>query len=97
MLVMKGQFNTAMGTVQPPNTTFSEISHFVRVIERNHRGNVEFQFSIGDPSLYLEMTLPLAAFEDFCREHEVCVLSDEQAREVDANERRWRFGDVEED
>ena len=66
---------------------------FVRVTNQDRRGNVEFQFSIGDPSLYLEMILPPAAFAEFCDEHQVRLLTDEESARVDANERRWRFGD----
>ena len=65
----------------------------VRVTGRNARGFVEFQFSMGDPSLYLEMTLPESAFQEFCQTHNAVHLSAEQARQVDEDEQRWRFGD----
>jgi len=65
---------------------------YVRVTRQDHRGYVEFQFSIGDPSLYLEMTLPPEAFTELCREHAVRHLSDEEARRVDAAEDIWRYG-----
>ena len=38
-------------------------TRFVRVTGTTRGGFVEFQFSIGDPSLYLEMILPPSAFE----------------------------------
>ncbi len=74
-----------------------KIIRYVRVTNLNHHGNVEFQFSIGDPSLYLEMVLPPAAFDEFCADHEVRMLTDDDAATVDANERRWRFGDDEQE
>lgn len=86
-----------MGTVTPLTITNREPSRFVRVTDPNRRGFVEFQFSVGDPSLYLEMTLPQRAFEEFCREHEVRVLSNEESAQVDLDERRWRYGDDEEE
>ena len=86
-----------MGTVTPLKGENAEPTRFVRVTDRDHRGFVEFQFSIGDPGLYLEMTLPPAAFHEFCRDHQVRVLSEEEGRKVDEKERRWRFGDIEED
>ena len=86
-----------MGTVTPLNIANGELERCVRVTDRDHRGFVEFQFSIGDPSLYLEMTLPPAAFAEFCREHRVRMLSAEEGDQVDAKERRWRFGDDEEE
>ncbi len=85
-----------MGTVTRLSTAMNEPNRFVRVTDRDHRGFVEFQFSIGEPGLYLEMTLPRPAFEEFCNEHQVRMLSDKEAARVDANERRWRFGDDEE-
>lgn len=70
---------------------------YVRVTNADHNGYVEFQFSIGDPGLYLEMTLPPAAFAEFCTTNAAIHLSDEQARAVDADERKWRYGKDEED
>ena len=81
-------------TLQNPN---DDASCYVRVTDSDHRGNVEFQFSISDPSLYLEMTLPKAAFDEFCREHLVRTLSEEEGAQVDADKWRWRFGDDEQE
>jgi len=86
-----------MGSVTELGSDSGELTRFVRVTNRDHRGFVEFQFSIGDPGLYLEMTLPPAAFTEFCRDHRVRELSEEEGARVDANERRWRFGDDEEE
>jgi phenol hydroxylase P0 protein len=87
----------AMGSVTTLTGQHDVATHYVRVTTGNHRGYVEFQYSVGDPSLYLEMTLPPAAFAEFCHKNEVCVLSEEQGRVVDAAERRWRFGDDEDE
>ena len=65
----------------------------VRVTDTDHRGYIEFQFSIGDPTLYLEMTLPQAAFDEFCATHGARHLTDDEARAVDAAEGKWRYGD----
>ncbi|MGE0482541.1 MAG: phenol hydroxylase subunit [Gammaproteobacteria bacterium] len=70
---------------------------FVRVTNPDHKGFVEFQFSIGDPKLYLEMTLPPAAFDEFCRQHGATHLSAAQARAVDEFENTWRYGREDED
>lgn len=66
--------------------------HFVRVTREHPRGYVEFQFAIDDPSLYLEMTLPPAAFAEFCARFAVVHLSAEQAAAVDIADRRWHAG-----
>lgn len=69
----------------------------VRVTDPDHHGFVEFQFSLGDPTLYLEMTLPPAAFREFCAAHNATPLSDEQSAAVDAAENKWRYGADNED
>ncbi|MCB1746160.1 MAG: phenol hydroxylase [Gammaproteobacteria bacterium] len=70
---------------------------FVRVTNPDRRGFVEFQFSIGDPRFYLEMTLPPAAFAAFCRQHGATPLGAAAARAVDAFENAWRDGRAHED
>lgn len=47
---------------------------------RDHRF-IEFDFSIGDPDLTVELILPASAFEEFCAMHHAHVLStDEEIR-----------------
>lgn len=67
----------------------------VRVIgERN--GLIEFEYGIGDLSLALELMLPPAAFEDFCRANAVEVITDEPDHIPDeaARAMAWRPSDV---
>ncbi|WP_218140066.1 phenol hydroxylase subunit [Solimonas aquatica] len=47
---------------------------FVRVTGRRPDGYVEFQFSIHHQELFVELILPAAAFEDFCRRNDVTLL-----------------------
>lgn len=54
---------------------------------------IEFDFAIGDPSLYVEMVLPVAAFEQFCRLNRVQMMTEEQAQAVDADMEKWRYGE----
>lgn len=65
---------------------------YVRVTNPDHHGFVEFQFSIGDPAIYLEMTLPPAAFAEFCATHRARHLDAGEAAVVDATQARWRYG-----
>lgn len=67
---------------------------FVRITSRDRPGLVEFNFSIGDPSLYLEMILPDEAFDEFCRSNQVTFLTDEQAEAVAKQQEKWRYGEV---
>ncbi|MEY4754318.1 MAG: hypothetical protein RJA44_1993 [Pseudomonadota bacterium] len=46
---------------------FDPSQKFIRVVERRADGMVEFEFAVGEPELFVEMLLPQAAFEDFCR------------------------------
>ncbi|MBC7858800.1 MAG: phenol hydroxylase [Burkholderiaceae bacterium] len=48
---------------------------FVRLIEVRGNGMVEFEFAIGEPELFVELMLPRAAFQDFCRDNQVTMLA----------------------
>ncbi|MCB9394247.1 MAG: phenol hydroxylase subunit [Ilumatobacteraceae bacterium] len=50
----------------PEPRGFDTTRRFVRVVERRPDGFVEFHFSIGDPSLFVEMLLSETAFDEFC-------------------------------
>jgi phenol hydroxylase P0 protein len=45
---------------------FDTERRFVRVVEHRADGFVDFRFSIGDPSLFVEMLLSESAFAEFC-------------------------------
>jgi phenol hydroxylase P0 protein len=47
---------------------------YVRVCNQRPDGFIEFEFSIGDPALAVELMLPEAAFHEFCLTNEVIVL-----------------------
>ena len=64
----------------------------VRVTRWREDGFVEFDFSLGDADLYLEMILPRKAFEEFCTAYAVAYLSDSDAALLDADRRKWREG-----
>ena len=75
-----------------PATNSADGQRYVRVTNIDSRGFVEFQFSIGDPNLYLEMTLPQTAFDEFCLKENAERLTPEQERMVDETELKWRYG-----
>lgn len=64
----------------------------VRVSQTRPDGFVEFDFSLGDPSLYVELILPRRAFEEFCESNEVRFLSAAEAAAVEGDRRKWREG-----
>lgn len=49
---------------------------FVRIKELRANGLVCFEFAIGWPELFVDLMLPRAAFDDFCRRQQVQLLSD---------------------
>lgn len=52
---------------QAPTEHFDISLRFIRIVEEHRNGLVEFEFAAGEPDLYVEMILPRAEFEDFCR------------------------------
>lgn len=55
-------------------TPLDATRRYVRVCQQRPDGFVEFEFSIGDPALAVELMLPEAAFHEFCLTNEVIVL-----------------------
>ncbi|NCF17506.1 MAG: phenol hydroxylase [Haliea sp.] len=72
---------------------FSKLTRYVRVRQVVNDKFIEFDFAIGDPSLYVELVLPKAAFDAFCRHNQVVMMTEEQAAAVDADMEKWRYGD----
>lgn len=46
---------------------------YVRVTERDEQW-VEFEFSIGDPKIFVELVMPPEQFRQFCLEQVACQL-----------------------
>jgi len=71
---------------------FDVTKHYVRFREIRDDGYVLFDFAIGDPELAVELMLPLAAYQAFCRERGVIYLTREQADTIDFERSKWQFG-----
>lgn len=54
---------------------FDTSKKFVRVMEVRANGMVEFEFSVGEPELAVELIMPRAAFEEFCKANAVTFLA----------------------
>lgn len=76
-----------------PNPAFEDLKRYVRVRKIIKDEFVEFDFAIGEPSLYVELVLPKAAFESFCEHNNVIVMTDEEAEAIDADMQKWRYGE----
>ncbi|MDN0083172.1 phenol hydroxylase subunit [Crenobacter sp. SG2305] len=73
---------------QPRAAGLERQSRFVRVTARNANW-IEFEFSIGDPALCVEMILTPAQFAAFCQEQRAKHLSDEHASRLEQERRKW--------
>lgn len=54
---------------EPP--VFDPRNRYVRIITAREDGLVEFEFAVGEPQLFVEMVMPRAEFEQFCRDQQV--------------------------
>lgn len=52
-------------------TDFDPAKRYVRIVSTRADGMVEFEFAVGEPQLFVEMLLPQAEFEQFCRDQKV--------------------------
>ncbi len=69
------------------------LKHYVHITNKKRAGFVEFNYSIDDPGLFLEMILPTVAFEDFCEKNSVIFLAPEEVTAVERQQEKWRDGD----
>jgi len=74
-------------------TPMSDLTRYARIRRVVDDKFIEFDFAIGDPSLYVELVLPRDAFDIFCRHNKVVMMTDEQAQAVDADMAKWRYGE----
>jgi|TARA_R110002096_G_scaffold194791_16_gene377259 phenol/toluene 2-monooxygenase (NADH) P0/A0 len=65
---------------------------FVRVTKVLHDKYVEFEFSINDPTIHVELVLPFEHFKTFCEKNKVQHLTPEQEALVEYDKLKWRFG-----
>lgn len=63
--------------------SFDPTRRYVRVCEQRSDGFIEFEFSIGDPALCVELMLPENAFHEFCLANDVIVLDPAQSGQGD--------------
>lgn len=75
------------------NPGFEQLTKYVRVRSSENARFVEFDFAIGDPSLFVELILPQGAFAHFCQVNDVVFMTQEQQEAVDIEMLKWRYGD----
>ncbi len=62
---------------------FDVSKKYVRVMEVRANGMVEFEFSVGEPEMAVELIMPEAAFAEFCRDNQVTFIGDQPAPAAD--------------
>lgn len=70
----------------------SQQTRYVRVTGVRNKRFVEFDFSIGDPTIFVELVLPFEQFDIFCKRHQAQELTPEQKAQVDLDSLKWRYG-----
>lgn len=53
------------------SSDFDPARRYVRIINQRADGMVEFEFAVGEPQLFVEMVMPRAEFDQFCRAQQV--------------------------
>ncbi|MEH6577187.1 MAG: phenol hydroxylase subunit [Amphritea sp.] len=89
--MMDVQLHTRSEKADKP--VFEQLTKYIRVRSSENSRFVEFDFAIGDPSLFVELIMPQAAFEHFCQVNDVVVMSREQQDAVDSEMEKWRYGE----
>lgn len=80
-------------TQEQPKQSFDELVKYIRVRSEEGARFVEFDFAIGDPSLFVELVMPPEAFRHFCELNKVVHMTKEQMAEVDSELEKWRYGE----
>lgn len=73
---------------------YTEFDKFVHVTNQTSSGLIEFDFSINDPTIYVELALPIKQFEEFCKNNEVKYLTKQQLIDVENDKHKWRYGAI---
>lgn len=63
---------------------------FVRVRNRRANGLVEFDFAIGAPEIFVELLLPIEAFDRFCSDNGVIDVTGQELAQDDFEVRMQR-------
>ncbi len=76
------------------SASFDVSRKFVRVTGRRDNGLVEFEFSVGEPEIAVELIMPEAAFKAFCADNHVTFLDSAAIPAADEGDFAWRLHDA---
>jgi len=86
--------NTKKGCEMGASTLSTKLDKFVHITNQTPKGLIEFDFSVGNPTLYVELALPLKQFEEFCVQNQVKFLTKQQLIDVENDKYKWKYGVV---
>jgi phenol hydroxylase P0 protein len=55
----------------PTEQSWNIANRFIRIVQERDNGMVEFEFAVGEPSLFVEMVMPRPQFDEFCAQQGV--------------------------
>ena len=70
----------------------TNVTH-VRVTNIRNNQFVEFDFSLDDPTIFIELVMPFDMYKAFCKKHNAIELTPEQEAQVDLDTLKWRYGE----
>ena len=76
-----------------PQPVLRQPATTVRVIGSIEQRFVQFEFSMGDPDLTVELGMRPEQFREFCARHHSRFLSGPEGAAVDAERLKWRYGE----
>ncbi|WP_072682097.1 phenol hydroxylase subunit [Arcobacter sp. LA11] len=76
------------------NELITDFDKYVHITNQTKAGLIEFDFSVGDPTMYLELALPVRQFENFCNKNGVKYLTKQQEIDVENDRHKWKYGEV---
>lgn len=68
---------------------------YVRVTRERENGFIEFNFSVGEPDLFVELILGRDAFSEFCANNNAVILPPEDGT-GERGDWEWRLADARE-
>ena len=69
-----------------------DLEKYVHVTNETPCGIVEFDFAMGEPTMYVELALPKNQFKEFCKNNEVSYLTEKQLIDVENDKYKWKYG-----
>ncbi|RMF09079.1 MAG: phenol hydroxylase [Alphaproteobacteria bacterium] len=84
-----------MTAEQTPSTgdQFGDRERVARITGVRRATYVEFDFTVGDEQLTVELIMPYPAFREFCEHNRIRLLPSSSEVERQMQQLKWRFGD----